>query len=98
MYRLIRAFAAGTGWHGLEGSAPPPELRTYAPGIGTTLVLLAATKVLHLVGSGQSLAPPSSRPAPAIPGTWRAGEPGVRAEGGWLWFGCPPVRRTVAKT
>jgi hypothetical protein len=46
MYRLIRAFAAEAEWHGVRASEPLAELRSYAPGIRTTLVLLAVTKVI----------------------------------------------------
>jgi hypothetical protein len=46
MYRLIRAFAAEAEWHGVRASEPLAKLRSYAPGIGTTLVLLAVMKVV----------------------------------------------------
>lgn len=46
MYRLIRVFAAEAEWHGVRASEPLAELRSYAPGIGTTLVLLAVMKVV----------------------------------------------------
>jgi hypothetical protein len=46
MYRLIRAFAAEAEWHGVRASEPLAELRRYAPGIGTTLVLLGVLKVI----------------------------------------------------
>jgi hypothetical protein len=46
MYRLIRAFAAEAEWHGVQASAPSAELRSYAPGIGTTIVLLGIMKVV----------------------------------------------------
>jgi hypothetical protein len=46
MYRLIRVFAAEAEWHGVRASEPLAELRSYAPGIGTTLVLLVAMKVI----------------------------------------------------
>ena len=46
MYRLIRTFAAEAEWHGIQASAPSDALRSYAPGIGTTLVLLALMTVV----------------------------------------------------
>jgi hypothetical protein len=49
MYRLIRTFAAEAEWHGVRASEPLAALRSYAPGIGTTLVLLAVMKVIFWV-------------------------------------------------
>lgn len=46
MYRLIRAFAAEAERNGVRTSEPLAALRSYAPGIGTTLVLLAVMKVI----------------------------------------------------
>jgi len=46
MYRLIRAFAAEAEWHGVRAAEPLAALRTYAPGIRTTLVLLGVMKVI----------------------------------------------------
>jgi hypothetical protein len=46
MYRLLRAFAAEAERHGVRASEPLAELRNYAPGIGTTLVLLGVMKVV----------------------------------------------------
>jgi hypothetical protein len=46
MYRLIRTFAAEAEWHGVPASEPLAELRSFAPGIGTTLVLLVAMKMI----------------------------------------------------
>jgi hypothetical protein len=46
MYRLIRVFAAEAERHGVRASEPLGELRNYAPGIGTTVVLLVAMKVI----------------------------------------------------
>jgi hypothetical protein len=46
MYHLIRTFAAEAESHGVQASAPAGALRSYAPGIGTTLALLVAMKVI----------------------------------------------------
>ncbi|HEY0023315.1 MAG TPA: hypothetical protein VGB24_10410 [Longimicrobium sp.] len=46
MYRLIRTFAAEAEWHGVRASEPLAALRSYAPGIGTTIVLLVVMKVV----------------------------------------------------
>lgn len=46
MYRLIRTFAAEAEWHGVRTAEPLTELRSYAPGIGTTIVLLVVMRVV----------------------------------------------------